>query len=132
MPNTYTDLVPEAGLQDKNLYIIAVNSGTVASNSSGGSGDESSSSPAPNLSNGQTLVNTTATLITTPNATGQGIMVKSLSANTGLVYIGGSGVTSGNGFPISPGEGLFLNTSSGVYGRTASGIATVAFIGVYS
>lgn len=40
MPNTYTDLIPEAGLQDKNLYIIAVNSNAIAGG--GGSGDGAS------------------------------------------------------------------------------------------
>jgi hypothetical protein len=37
-----------------------------------------------------------------------GIQVKSLLANTGLIYIGGLGVSSTKCYPLSPGESLFL------------------------
>lgn len=37
-----------------------------------------------------------------------GVQVKSLTANTGLIYIGNSDVSSTKCYPLSPGESIFL------------------------
>ena len=38
-----------------------------------------------------------------------GLSLRAKTANTGAVYIGGAGVTAGNGFELAPGEGLSLD-----------------------
>ena len=48
------------------------------------------------------------------------------------VYLGGSGVTSANGFPLEPGESWAaeLGTGDSVYGRTAASTAEVRVLEV--
>lgn len=38
----------------------------------------------------------------------KGVQLKSLFTNTGIIYIGRSGVSATTGFPLSAGEGLFI------------------------
>lgn len=36
----------------------------------------------------------------------QGVVLTALSTNTGIIYIGGQGVTSTTGYPLSPGQSI--------------------------
>ncbi len=46
-----------------------------------------------------------------------GLQLKTLSSNAGIVYIGYSDVSVGTGFPLEPGDGLFIpiTYTRGVY-----------------
>lgn len=47
-----------------------------------------------------------ASAISTPI---RGCVLKALTANTGLVYVGGATVAAANGYPLSPGESISLD-----------------------
>ena len=47
---------------------------------------------------------TTGAVALPSNTCTQGVRVAALASNTGTVYIGGSGVTTSNGFPLYPGS----------------------------
>lgn len=59
-----------------------------------------------------------------------GVMVKSLSTNTVLVYVGGSDVTTSNGYPLSAGEYVTLPVAdpSLVYCISGSSSQVLRFI----
>jgi len=73
-----------------------------------------------------TVGNTATALPTTPLANRKSIAVRN-NSGTVTIYVGGSDVTTANGYPVLPYEGLPFNMSSGalLYGITASGTADV-------
>lgn len=77
-------------------------------------------------------VTTTAQALTgtdSDNLIGSGICVKNTGATT--CYIGGSDVTSANGYPLAAGEAFAADSATGgdvLYARTASGTTTVAVL----
>ena len=58
----------------------------------------------------QTL--TISAVALTSNAASQGVLIKSLSSNTGTVYVGPSTVTTSNGYPLAPGESISYPVSN--------------------
>lgn len=42
----------------------------------------------------------------------RGVTITSLSANTGVVYVGAAGVTTSNGFPLSSGQSVTIEATS--------------------
>lgn len=74
---------------------------------------------------GQVSIANTATLIIAAG-TRQGILVTNPSTSV-TVYIGGSGVTTGNGQPLLPGCSLTLPVVSAVYGIVASSTQTIGY-----
>jgi hypothetical protein len=77
---------------------------------------------------GQVSVGVTATLIIAAN-TRQGVLITNPST-TVTVYIGGSGVTTGNGQALTPGCSLSLPIVGAVYGIVASSTQTVSYVEV--
>lgn len=77
---------------------------------------------------GQVSVGNTATLIIAAN-TRQGVLITNPSS-TVTVYIGGSGVTTGNGQELLPGCSLSLPVVSALYGIIATGSQTVSYVEV--
>lgn len=75
---------------------------------------------------GQVSVANTATQIIAAN-TRQGVLITNPSS-TVTVYIGGSGVTTGNGQELLPGCSLTLPIVSAVYGIVATGSQTVSYV----
>lgn len=52
------------------------------------------------------------------------VLIKSPSTNTATIYIGGTDVSSANGYPLAPGDpaiGLDANTTEAVYAVCATG-----------
>jgi len=60
------------------------------------------------LSHAQKVVPTAGSRVQLTTATIVSITIKALSTNTGLIYVGGSGVTSANGFELSTGDSVTL------------------------
>lgn len=54
----------------------------------------------------------TAQAIGSSQAILSGVTVKALSGNTGVVYVGGSGVDSTNGFELSSGQQVFVEVDN--------------------
>lgn len=78
---------------------------------------------APTVSVSSVSPTTSATLILAANVERKSLTIKAID---GTVYLGGSGVTTGSGFPIEAGESFSSTTFLGaVYGRTASGTVNV-------
>jgi hypothetical protein len=77
---------------------------------------------------GQVSVANTATLIIAAN-TRQGVLITNPST-TVTVYIGGSGVTTGNGQALLPGCSLTLPIVGAVYGIVATSTQTVSYVEV--
>jgi len=78
------------------------------------------------LNHNQVSIATTATVIVArSNNTGR-TTIKNLHA-TEDVFLGGSGVTTSNGFPLEPGEAMSIESMAAIYGIVASGTATVAY-----
>ena len=95
------------------------------------------SSPALFSANPKTLqapVTTTAAAITTnPGSASRangGVSVKALAANTAIVYVGGSNLTTANGYPLAAGDAISLavDDPSRVWAVAASGAQNVAVI----
>ncbi len=62
------------------------------------------------LNNQQTA---TASAVALPgNVLKNGVIVQALSTNTGTIYVGGSGVTAGNGYPLAAGQQVPLNVAN--------------------
>lgn len=74
---------------------------------------------------GQVSIANTATLIIAAG-TRQGVLITNPSS-TVTVYIGGSGVTTGNGQPLLPGCSLSYPVVSAVYGIVASSTQTIGY-----
>jgi hypothetical protein len=77
---------------------------------------------------GQVSIANTATLIIAAN-TRQGVLITNPST-TVTVYIGGAGVTTGNGQPVLPLQSITLPVVSAVYGIVATGTQTVSYVEV--
>lgn len=75
----------------------------------------------------QVSVGTGATLIIAANASRAGVLVTNPSSSVS-VYVGGSGVTTGNGQILSPSQSISIPTVSAVYGIVASSTQTVSYI----
>jgi len=77
----------------------------------------------------QVSVSSSAVEVAAPSANNESVVVKNLGPET--VYIGNSGVTTGQGYPLSPGEsvdgGAVYNEGS-IYAITAGGTSTLAAI----
>lgn len=82
-----------------------------------------------NLVHNQTSVGTSATLIGAAKSTAKSLVVSNTGAST--VFLGGSGVTTANGFPLAAGASIDFSDFNGqLYGIVASGTVNVAFLGV--
>lgn len=55
---------------------------------------------------GEQTVTEAAVALATNQALVNGAVLKSLQTNTGTVYVGNSGVTTGNGYELAPGEAI--------------------------
>jgi hypothetical protein len=77
----------------------------------------------------QISVTSSGVLIIAANAARAGVIITNPSA-TLTVYIGTSGVTTGNGFPLGPGANVTLPVVSDVYGITSSTSVTVGYLEV--
>jgi hypothetical protein len=66
----------------------------------------------PSLNSGQTTVTTAGTHIQLPSNACATVTIKAKKANTGLIYVGGSSVTSGNGLILEAGEQITLNITN--------------------
>lgn len=64
--------------------------------------------------NGQTNVTTAGTQVALASSQAilSGVTVKAKSTNTGLIYVGATGVTSSNGFILSAGDSVFLEVAN--------------------
>lgn len=63
---------------------------------------------SPQINADQVTVSSTVPTVVYIGYPSLGIQVKSLTANTGLIYIGGTNVSATKCYPLSPGESLFL------------------------
>jgi hypothetical protein len=77
---------------------------------------------------GQVSVASTATLIIAANAR-RAVLITNPSSSV-TVYIGGAGVTTGNGQELLPGNSLTLPVVSAVYGIVATSTQTVSYVEV--
>src|SRR5579859_1792462 len=77
---------------------------------------------------GQVSVGATATQIIAAS-TRQGVLITNPST-TVTVFIGGSGVTTGNGQELLPGGSLTLPVVSAVFGIVATGTQTISYVEV--
>ena len=75
------------------------------------------------LSHGQVAMSATATSVKAANANRKTLTIKNVGAKD--VYLGGSGVTTTNGFKLAAGEGLSdIRSTTDIYGVCASGETT--------
>lgn len=65
----------------------------------------------PNLIHGQVAVTATRARLTTSTYENSLYVIKASSSNTAAVYVGASGVTTGNGHLLLPGEDIDLTNS---------------------
>lgn len=79
--------------------------------------------------NGQASVTTSAAALASNTA--KQVCLKSAIANTDLIYIGVTGVTTGTGYQVNPGDGqcLAINNSNLIFAISASGTQTLTFNG---
>ena len=61
--------------------------------------------------NNQFTVATAGTAVQLQTSANLSLTIKSLAANTGLIYVGDSGVTSANGFELSAGDSVSIAVS---------------------
>ena len=61
---------------------------------------------------GATSVPTAGTAVRLPAQVILGVTVRAMITNTGTIYVGGSGVTSTNGFPLVAGESINLDVAN--------------------
>ncbi len=78
----------------------------------------------------QTSIGTTATAVLTDETASGSYVLLNPSGNTAIIYIGGSGVTTGNGFPLAVGAAIAVDVSGDddLYGRVAAGTQTLAVL----
>lgn len=60
----------------------------------------------------QAIDSTVPEILTGVGGNSSGIVVKNLSTNTGVIYMGPSGVTTSTGYPLDPGESVSLDMQS--------------------
>lgn len=82
------------------------------------------------LKHGQKTVGTTAVQITEHEKAYRSILIKALEANTGVVYVGTSKVTTSNGFPLEAGASIELEVSdpSTIYAVASAISQNIAWI----
>ena len=80
-----------------------------------------------NLAHGQVTIGATATMIKAANTSRKALTIKNVGAVD--VYIGGSGVTTANGFKLESGEAVSdIRSTAAIYGiRATDGAGTVCF-----
>ena len=90
----------------------------------------SKSQSAPNMAASQVAVTTSATLVAAARATRQSVTITSDTAVK--FYVGGSGVTTGTGFPVqaTAGASITITTTAAVYAIGASAV-TVGVLDLY-
>lgn len=85
------------------------------------------------LIHGQKTVTTAGTevALTTSKSLKSGVMIKALTSNTGIIYVGLNPVTSSTGFELLPGESVFLEiyNSSLIYIDSSVSSEGVSYIG---
>lgn len=80
---------------------------------------------APSLSVGNAACTSTATSILAANYERKGFVI---TAYDGTIFLGGSGVTAGTGFPLSIGQSVSSTAFLGaVYGITSAGTVNVRY-----
>lgn len=83
--------------------------------------------------NGKTTVATAGTAVPLGTSTLliNGVTVKSLSGNTGTVFVGNSTVTSANGFELAAGESIFIavDNVSDIYINASVNAQSVCYVG---
>lgn len=82
-----------------------------------------------------TVTNTATVIDSTVGEAAQNVALQAASGNTNSVFLGGSGVTTSNGWELVPGAVLTLPydaAASGVYGIVASGTEVVQVLEVES
>jgi len=79
----------------------------------------------------------TSTVIATVPSNGQGaygggVSIRALSTNTASIYVGGSGVTVGNGFFLGAGDSLYLavDDPSRIYAISGTAAQGLCWIGL--
>ena len=78
------------------------------------------------ISSSQTSVTTAATLLVSSDAVAEGVY---LHSSSGTIYLGGSDVTSSNGYKMDNGDKLTINNhESPIYGITSAGTATMGVL----
>ncbi len=84
--------------------------------------------------NGQNTIASAGTreALASSQVLGQGVWVKALTTNGGLMFVGGSTVSAGNGYPLAAGESVFVPTANlaSVYidaATTGNGVAYLGF-----
>lgn len=85
---------------------------------------KSARTEAATLGHGNVVVAATATRITAAGTLANfGVRIKAAEGNAEAIYIGGAGVTTGNGYPLAAGEELALpiGNANDVYAISASG-----------
>lgn len=78
------------------------------------------------LAHNQVSVATTATVISPADNDQRKVAIRNLDASA-TIYLGGSGVTTSNGFPLKPDEVYEIETAAAIYGIVASGTANAAY-----
>ena len=87
----------------------------------------------PDFAHGQTTVGTIETqLITISTPCKKGVLVKALSTNTGVVYIGKSGVATTSGYELTAGEAVTIEVDNvnKVFGIADTAGQKVSWVGV--
>lgn len=75
----------------------------------GGGGTGITVAPPLALTFGRVTVATAGTRVNAPaGALTQGVTVRGLTTNTGLVFVGGATVSSANGYSLNPSESVFV------------------------
>lgn len=104
------------GLSDK-AYVLAINAACCPGR----------------VINGKATVTTAATAVALGTSTVlvNGVSIKALNANTGIIYVGKSGVTSANGYELNAGEGIFIacDDLSKIYINSNINNQSVCFVG---
>jgi hypothetical protein len=78
------------------------------------------------INSSQTSVTTAATLLVSSDAVAEGVY---LHSSSGTIYLGGSDVTSSNGYKMDNGDKLTINNhESPIYGITSAGTATMSVL----
>jgi hypothetical protein len=67
---------------------------------------------ATSIGSGALTLATAGTATQLPNQAALGLTIRALGNNTGTIYVGGSAVTSTNGFPLGAGESVSLDVAN--------------------
>lgn len=107
-----TDSVNAGGLNDAEVVKIAV--GTEGNLTLVSTTDPMpvAAAPSTSLNSNVTTVTTAGTRVQTASNACKSVTVKAKLANTGIIYVGGSGVTSANGFQLAAGDTVSFDISN--------------------